>query len=754
MISQFPEDEVLWLSKFFAGRNSLHWQRIATEDAPTPWLMQVMPWLTFLGSDKRRYPLILPVFGPDGPTAWYGLAYDEHMASMLAEEIGSVLGPSYTDFRGQRCMLSDTDEIEAALHARFGNYVFQFRPTSVGDVPEITRILLMYHGVLSRRPPTPDRTQRPFGKIRGDFDRALLAGNESGANRLLNELCESGRVSAEQRKCLEIRLLAGLGRQEEIARNHSLISTVADLALPPQTITDLIDALYETYITPVEAESDPAKVIAVFKQCIAKSYGPLFRERKGIRQPKVLRAFLLFEISQDEPNRTRCEAILSAYPEDAEGRSLAQHWLESRPQRKSEHQLGVLDRARQAIADEDYEIAVDLSFQAIPNPWAYSALLRCAIEVRSADITSRVLDAMAQAPVSVQRALNAKDRSRLEQLRALTEVVAAPQVDTNWVVWARWVMTGVYEQSPTLVLESAVVRWSVDDYARDPELCSELARLIGNAAGQPEQIFRDAVPHLVEFFVDRPAQPVRTFAPLYSTLVKVVAWSGALSPDELELASSLIQALMLVGPSKAIYVDCLTDLCEIVGANSSPAHLDWALNTAEMLALYPAQDEELRLRFFAAVIGMVRAGAHRITNSQRLVLELLAKDYNCLQLLELLPTAQSAEDARSPDNYASLIGIYTMTESAGQRAKHILQKLLPAARIELNGDSVATDRLKHLARNADVFVFAWKSSKHQAYYCAKEARGHRTLHLPTGKGTASIVRTVLSAVNAPHGTDE
>src|SRR2546425_11472523 len=122
MIGHLPENELVWLSQFFSGRNSLRWQNIVAGDAPTPWLMQVMPWLSFLTSSKRDCPLILPVFGPDGPTAWYGLAYDAHMASMLAEEIGSVLGPSYTDFLGQRCVLSDTDEIEAAVHARFGNY--------------------------------------------------------------------------------------------------------------------------------------------------------------------------------------------------------------------------------------------------------------------------------------------------------------------------------------------------------------------------------------------------------------------------------------------------------------------------------------------------------------------------------------------------------------------------------------------------------------------------------------------------------
>jgi hypothetical protein len=51
-----------------------------------------------------------------------------------------------------------------------------------------------------------------------------------------------------------------------------------------------------------------------------------------------------------------------------------------------------------------------------------------------------------------------------------------------------------------------------------------------------------------------------------------------------------------------------------------------------------------------------------------------------------------------------------------------------------------------LARNADMFVFAWKSGKHQAFYCVKEAMRGRDIIMPTGKGTASIVKSVLDSI--------
>ena len=83
-------------------------------------------------------------------------------------------------------------------------------------------------------------------------------------------------------------------------------------------------------------------------------------------------------------------------------------------------------------------------------------------------------------------------------------------------------------------------------------------------------------------------------------------------------------------------------------------------------------------------------------------------------------------------NFSGIIGIYTLIETAAIRARQFLRKLLPNARVEINADMASTDRLKHLASNADIFVFAWRSSKYQAYYAVKDARGDRNTLLPLG----------------------
>ena len=95
-----------------------------------------------------------------------------------------------------------------------------------------------------------------------------------------------------------------------------------------------------------------------------------------------------------------------------------------------------------------------------------------------------------------------------------------------------------------------------------------------------------------------------------------------------------------------------------------------------------------------------------------------------------------------------LAGAETLTVESSPEArfrwtKAALEKLFPGCKVVVNSDLVATERLAALARSADLFVFAWKSSSHQAFYCVKDAITNGEPIWVPGKGTASILRAVL-----------
>ncbi|MBX9602408.1 MAG: hypothetical protein K2X35_15470 [Bryobacteraceae bacterium] len=741
-----------WLERFFSGRNALKWENIVAGNAPTSWMENVVPWISAFTSTGGKSPIVLPVFGPDGPEQWYAMASNEAEANALSQELLAFVGPSYSDFRGQFLDPDPTDTTETALHERFGRFVFRLVPFNSEDSARIAGALQMYLGLLRRRPTVPDRTRRPFGKVRAEFDRALLVGNETDAVRLREELVESGRLDAEQEKYLDIRMLAGLGRQFQLAHDYPLVKSVLGLSLPAQTIADLVGALYSTYIADLEEGGDDDAVLSTFRKEIANNFGPLFLERKGVMRPSVLKAFMLYELVQAEPNTERCQAIVSVYPDDG-GRALVERWAGRLSASHGSPRTDLFDSARQALADEDYGLALQLSFDAFPNPWTYAALLRCAVEMDDVEVALKVLEMVDEAPETVRLKWSKRDLARLQQLRRDTAVHPGVAVDqpsrtirpeADWLSWVAYVESGIHERPPLQVLEDVLPRWSVEAYASDPAACTDLAKRLGNAGGAAEQTFRDAFAPLVEFFVDRADRPVRAFAPIYAMLIRIMAWNGMVTANELELASAVVLALISLAPTREDYAEAVDAYAEILGANSAPGNIDWALNAAEMLAIHGSPDKESRLRFFMTVVDVARSGSHRLRPVQYEILTLLAKDYGCSGLLDSFPERGGAGEELAPrDDFAGLIGIYTLTEQAGQRARQFLRKMFPQAKVELNADHVATDKLRGLAANADIFVFAWKSSKHQAYFAAKEARGSRRTLLPLGKGSASILDCIL-----------
>jgi len=748
MIETLHAQDRFWLESFFSGRNSLKWEDVIEGHAPTVFLEQVKPWIASFANSGGRLPIVLPVFNLDGPRQWYGMASDEAGGNALAQELMAFVGPSFSDFRGQPLCPDTDDEIEKALFQRFGRFVFRLQPATGADYLKIVDALQLYLRLLQRRPDIPDRTQLPFGKVRAEFDRALLAGSESDAQRLKAELVSSGRIDVEQQKYLEIRMLAGLGRKYQLAHDYSLITSVLGLSLPTQTIADLVDALYVTFIDEIEKNGDDDNILGVFRTEIADNFGKLFLERKGVRQSNVLKAFLLYELVQTKPSLERCQAILSTYPEGSAGRNMVERWVKRLPP-DTPDQADLYEIARQALADEDYELALEISLKAFPDAWTHVVMIRSADEIGGAEVAHTVLAALDEATEVTFLGWKERDLARLQNLRTITSkesiesdvLLIRPEVD--WLSWVCYVESGRYDQSPLQILEDVVPRWSLEPYKSNPALCSELAERIGNASGIVEQTYRDAFTYLVEFFVDRPTHSVRGFGPLYTMMIRIVAWSGTVSANELELASTIIQALVNLAPSKQDYVEAVDAYAEILAANNAPNNIDWALNAAEMLAVHATPDNESRLRFFMSVVDMARSYAHRLSAVQFEILSVLAKDFSCPELMGAFTPQNISVPEQIRNEFAGLIGIYTLTESAGIRAQQFLKKILPQARVEVNADHVATEKLKNLAKNADIFVFAWRSSKHQAYYAAKDSRGSRQTLLPLGKGSASILDCVL-----------
>ncbi|QEQ57699.1 protein DpdD [Chlorobium phaeovibrioides] len=744
IMDKIPEKELVWLQKFFAEPNELHWGDLSAQNISPNLRALITPWLQRIQDDPFNGVLLLPrVF--NGTLAMYGVASNEKHFSQMLDEINAFIGPSFSDFNGRSSSLNPDDPGEGSLIKRFGEHVVRFYPIPSNDSKPLEEAIKLYSSVLLRRPDIPDRTKRPFGRIRSDFDVALLAGNSEGAQALLDELVATGRLNAEQHKCLQVRLLYGLGRVEELARSRMLIASISELSLPRQTLVDVLSALYETFVSPIEEHEYP-DICDQFRTHIALPFGSLFRERKGIRKPKVLRAFLLSELCSKDPNHERCRAILSAYPREAEGYDLAQGWFKKagpltvRPDDNG--QFNRLEPLRQAIDDEDFELAYALCDELLPDIQVYPFLIRCAFELSEAVVTRQVLAVIQDVPDDTRESWTPKTKERLIALKTAESVIKVPR-ELGWLVWVDKVVASPQDAPSVADLQDMSAKWSVSEYASDAVSCKRLANTLGNAEGvAARRVLFEAFSVLVDFFSSDGDVPPRAFKEIYSVLITILAFADALTEDDLVVANQLTQLVLAGAPTDGEYLDLLQDLSEILKANASQVNFDWGLNLAELLAKHAAPDcGSKRLELFFLVVDMLKAGSHRLSIAQREVLAGLSLDYGCQDILDAFPNPESFNQVVSR-NFTGLIGIYTLTEGAAQRARDVLMKLYPSCKVESNDDQVATERLEALARSSDVFVFAWKSSKHQAYHCVKAVRKSDDILLPVGKGSASIISIV------------
>ena len=141
---QISSLEVGWVKKFFSGRNQLRWESIETQEAPPKALSQVVPWLKKLGEVPLAESIVLPLYAFDGRITWYAMAPDPQRFSQLVDEINGFIGPSYSDFLGERAELRRDDPSEQALAERFGTQVIRFAAQQVTDQQHVENALTLY----------------------------------------------------------------------------------------------------------------------------------------------------------------------------------------------------------------------------------------------------------------------------------------------------------------------------------------------------------------------------------------------------------------------------------------------------------------------------------------------------------------------------------------------------------------------------------------------------------------------------------
>lgn len=751
MIDGLASVDLTFLRAFYTGPNGLDWDDLASGTAPSAVAECIRPWIRRLASGDRRAPLLLPFVRDGEMTGWYATPRSAEGSTELKAELEAWIGPSYWNL-STVVPAGERDPMAKSMRDRFGGAVYRFTGSERRRNEEIAARIADFNVALSMRPAEQRRTIRPIGTIRGDFERALLAQDEARAEAMIAELRATGRLNEENHKYLDVRLKAGLGYWPQIARNHWLVSTLSDLALPPQSLADVVEALYRTYVDQAEAEGFADQIFTAFDINIARRYPRLFATRRGIRTPRVLKAFLLFERLRTRPDVAILRDLASLLPSaDRECGWVAE--IASVPGAPPKT-LGYAD-ADEAFEDENYDRALDYYLACPLTPKSLSRLLQCITMIGTDEARARLVTAVDSETQTFFDALSPKQKSLIQEMRepgSGSAVVLGVPMD--WMRWAEQVLAGHQLAAAEAIVRDAVTNWDVAPFARSETLSKSFAGLIVNAQGAAAALIRQSVPELMEAFFPSDCPIVPATRSIASAIFFLIVTDDRLTGADLELVARLLDYLLAAGLSEEDYRLLISDLEDVQERIGSYAHLPWSLDVCETLAVAPcpsAPAREVRLRFFLKVVADAQGFAHRLEINDLLPIGVLANDFGVeTGSLEILrrPRPSTGADSSSVSLAGKKIGIYTLAESAGSRAKMALEEMFPGCIVEVNSDLAATTRLTNLAETADLFVFAWKSSSHAAFDCVQEAmvKGKEPIY-PSGKGTASILTAVKAHLN-------
>lgn len=722
--------------RFFAAPN-----RFSYEDDPRA---SAEPLIAALARSLLRHrqghmdrPVLLPFGRDDGQVTWFSCAPEGAIARAMEAELEGFLGPSFAHFASlERCPDVADRHIEPVLREA-GWHAVRFEANAATGDDRILRQWTLYSQLLDRRPRAPAHVPQTFEQLRAAFDRALSARNERSARAVLGALHERFGLSAENRLFLEIRLAAALERWDVIAR-HPLLSTLVHLALPPETYGDVVEALYRVDVQPVEVANDLDELLEAFRLTVATSAARLFRTRGTSRRAAVHKSFLLHELIQASPDANVAAHQLANLAEGAFGAldAAVRARVAALVPRDSRQE------AQQAIKEEKFDRAYDLFWLLDDDSDVLAALVLCAREAEDPAKAEAVLARLADADGSLQSDVRARLPHRVARLEELA--LRQRPVPTRWSDQLR---QGQGESD-----KDYVDRWRELARSTDPALLREVdigsvaAQCLLDQAIEHASIYEQLYPLWHELFVDR-CPPDHRMVPVYEALIETLRLRDAFGATELELLHQTLSVMLQAGIGASTYAKAVDEISAVFAQLRSPQVLTWALSVCDTLALAPIGDADARVRLLTAVIHAGVSFGSRLTAVQRALLQLLASEAG-LAPPPLPEEATALDEDGDAEAREGLVAFYSLDEGAARRAGDLLNSLYPRVRVECNSESVCSPRLRRLAQTAQVFVFAWKSSKHAAYDCVKAGLADKeALIMAQGGGATSLLAAAVQHIH-------
>jgi len=668
-----------------------------------------------------------------GQTYGYALCAQDDRSTWTRDLIRAYLG-SWINFDVGQASLEELDQAAHALVGANGR-VYRFAVASAGNgLVRVLEGIDRLRSALASKPPRQFQRNQPVGRLIGDFLDACAAGAEFTAMDLLNSLSRDHRLSRRNALFLRLQALAAFERWDDIENWDEL----PDL-LKMNRSTRASDALARFVMARLPSNA----TVRDFQQAKA-DYGSLVPSTAAIKSSAGAEYYAYWALAaEEEPAAVREHLQSSGWLEHTERNAILKDLLTSAPI-PSEAPLGPVDRNAldAAIADGRLDTAITLLSHAEPTIDALPILKNLVVSTVSPDAFV-VLQRWHTALGEIVTPLVSEPTAAV-RYSSLQQAFAAAFSDSTAAQDRSDALDACRQLGVTTLMRPGAINAFVSEI-------SEQLPADDQHAGALVDLLLDIERDLYAAAGDElRAQPLR--------LLAIETWALSDNSGDRHRATRMMELLDRL-LAEGLSVQNYDQIVDLLRAAWQPfltdSDLPMALEAIESLAANKP-DSTSSLDEFALPI-LARIGEHnvrRLPSMELATAEMLASEFGLELGLtpEVLETAVEERTPQATPPEGTFIAIYSLMESAGNRAIRVLRARYPSIRVEIYSGKVASDALRNAGMSADIVVVADKAAAHAATRALTESRGGRQIDYARGKGTMSLLDAVDRGLQRLTGT--
>ena len=572
---------------------------------------------------------------------------------------------------------------------------------------------------------TEERPTDPVNLLR-DLRLALAQGDGRAAQDRLDALRETGSLSRENLRFLQVELLARFERWPELV-SLPYFAELEKVRRPRRVSELMLEALW--HIEVLRSGRPPAEAFRTRE--LADRHRALLGSVDVPRQPGALALCYLSALADGD--EARLDRLLASAAADRD-------YLESLTwaSEPSPEPLGdPVQEARRLLDRHQFAAVVDLFLERRESELADLAV-ESVLELDDPGVAGEVLAVVRSLPdesFHPSRRLS-RDLAELE-----ATVSGACRSWTEWIERvagdARWGEA------------SAVARQNAADWPplpRSETLVGQAADLLVDSA---DGINGDQVAASLDLLcavASRSASELSQSAFLDAVLLILSTQENIGGPVR-NAFNDLAWAFLETGPRRAGYEGLISAATVLWERIAAPQSVDWALELLDALAGHPAISPDSATRFAMEIRTRCTPFVARFSPRQALSMRSLLEEFG-LPGWPDMPSPNSEERDVWPTLDGASVGLYSLVAGAGTKLRAELDQLCRVRSLTQRTDTVASAALRALARNADYMIVDTWHAAHPATACIDDVRPRSQQILPRRGGTPALVAAIEDALIA------